>query len=465
MRTNLSNRLVNVLLVLFLLCCFALSLSVPAYGLDPSQAVTEPPPPPPPDPLENWNPAEKTDYKARNYWDKFSRLNDKAPTNSTIGEVYLVNTKNQRADGLAVSTTFFTTTDELSLVVQVDSGGRLYLYDYYSSQPQVDTPGSHWLIINEKSLSQAGTYQTPLKKLADQPGKHAFKVWFWDNTTWSQKVIAFNLIQIPTPQPAPASDNKTKLPALPSPQPTSDNKTKPPAKPVIHFFTSEKTTITEGKSQITAWRLSWNVTGAAKITINTLNIPGAQPLEYKGEVDPGQLIVTPTTETVYALTAENEAGTAFSQPVTITPGLPLFLLASIAGAVVVVAGGLSAFLVIRRRRTGGEAEPPPRQAKLLLPNNMAVLVSIGERWLGRIDFARALPPSELKFISREHFLISSEAGKFYIEDSHSDNGTGLNGTEIKGKGRLELHDGDRITIADAITLTFKIIPTPLRKLA
>jgi pSer/pThr/pTyr-binding forkhead associated (FHA) protein len=42
-----------------------------------------------------------------------------------------------------------------------------------------------------------------------------------------------------------------------------------------------------------------------------------------------------------------------------------------------------------------------------------------------------------------------------VEDLNSANGTKTNGSDIRGKSRQELKDGDRIEVADVVALTFK----------
>jgi pSer/pThr/pTyr-binding forkhead associated (FHA) protein len=56
----------------------------------------------------------------------------------------------------------------------------------------------------------------------------------------------------------------------------------------------------------------------------------------------------------------------------------------------------------------------------------------------------------------QHLIISFENGQYYVEDQNSANGTRLNGTEIKGKGKYRLDNGDQIAVAEVITLTFKV---------
>ena len=62
----------------------------------------------------------------------------------------------------------------------------------------------------------------------------------------------------------------------------------------------------------------------------------------------------------------------------------------------------------------------------------------------------------LNLISRQHFNVKSENGKFYICDNTSSNGTTINGTEIRGKGWQELRNGDRIIVAEVATLIFTL---------
>ena len=74
--------------------------------------------------------------------------------------------------------------------------------------------------------------------------------------------------------------------------------------PIIHFFTADTFTITEGDS-IT---LNWEVTEATAVTIEP-NI---------GLIDlSGSLLVSPVITTTYILTATNSCGQIFS-PVSIT---------------------------------------------------------------------------------------------------------------------------------------------------
>jgi hypothetical protein len=75
--------------------------------------------------------------------------------------------------------------------------------------------------------------------------------------------------------------------------------------------------------------------------------------------------------------------------------------------------------------------------------------------LGRSDLHALAGPGKADLISRQHFSLSYENGDYYIEDRGSTNGTRLNGSDIRGKGKHMLKDGDKIDLAGALTITFK----------
>ena len=75
--------------------------------------------------------------------------------------------------------------------------------------------------------------------------------------------------------------------------------------------------------------------------------------------------------------------------------------------------------------------------------------------LGRGDLHTLAAPGKADLLSRQHFSLSYENGDYYIEDRGSTNGTRLNGSDIRGKGRQPLKDGDKIDLAGALTITFK----------
>ncbi|MHB8105306.1 MAG: FHA domain-containing protein [Dehalococcoidales bacterium] len=99
---------------------------------------------------------------------------------------------------------------------------------------------------------------------------------------------------------------------------------------------------------------------------------------------------------------------------------------------------------------------PVNIAKLVLPDNRESIIRGTDKTLGRHDFDNIVSPEELKFISREHIVIKTDGSRYYVEDKGSSNGTKVNDVSITGKGRWELKDGDRIKLADVVTLQFKL---------
>ena len=108
--------------------------------------------------------------------------------------------------------------------------------------------------------------------------------------------------------------------------------------------------------------------------------------------------------------------------------------------------------------TPGAPPTIPQQpvAKLVLPSMREIVISEGERTIGRSDFLDDVPPEDARFISREHFKITFENGKYYILDEKSANGTKLNGLEIRKQGKKELNNDDEIFLAETLLLKFRI---------
>jgi serine phosphatase RsbU (regulator of sigma subunit)/pSer/pThr/pTyr-binding forkhead associated (FHA) protein len=63
-------------------------------------------------------------------------------------------------------------------------------------------------------------------------------------------------------------------------------------------------------------------------------------------------------------------------------------------------------------------------------------------------------------VSREHAVIRKIAGKFYIEDMNSRNGTEINNVNNKIKVRTQLKDGDQITICGNTMIFYEAAPRP-----
>lgn len=104
--------------------------------------------------------------------------------------------------------------------------------------------------------------------------------------------------------------------------------------------------------------------------------------------------------------------------------------------------------------------PAPSVSYTLSFRGISLEFSDDMKTFGRKDFIPYLPESEYMYISRKHFTIFREGDKFYIQDEGSTNGTKVNGVEIKGKGRVELKDGDKILVAEILEIEFKVKKTP-----
>ncbi len=93
--------------------------------------------------------------------------------------------------------------------------------------------------------------------------------------------------------------------------------------------------------------------------------------------------------------------------------------------------------------------------KLIAPDGGHIDITRSSETLGRKDLRPLIKADKIALISREHIRLTCEEGDYYIEDCNSTNGTKINGSSIKGKGRYLLKNGDQIQLADVITLTFE----------
>jgi len=98
---------------------------------------------------------------------------------------------------------------------------------------------------------------------------------------------------------------------------------------------------------------------------------------------------------------------------------------------------------------------PLSRARLILPDKSEVGLPREETTFGRSDFEKALSSVASPYVSRQHFKIKADNGKYYILDNNSANGTRLNGIDIRGIGWQEIRNDDRIDIAEMVALTFK----------
>lgn len=102
--------------------------------------------------------------------------------------------------------------------------------------------------------------------------------------------------------------------------------------------------------------------------------------------------------------------------------------------------------------------PPPevKEVRFSLVGKTGRIDVVGQqRVFGRADFINMLSPEDARYVSRQHFQIKYDNGKYYIQDLGSKNGTKLNGIDIRGKGWVELNNGDTIGIADVLEMRFQ----------
>jgi FHA domain len=92
-----------------------------------------------------------------------------------------------------------------------------------------------------------------------------------------------------------------------------------------------------------------------------------------------------------------------------------------------------------------------------MPNGQIVPITDINKEFGREDFKSFLPPDVQTLVSRRHFKVSfSPRDKtFMIEDLGSANGTVVNSTEIRGKGRVPLKNDDVVSLGGVVNLKFK----------
>ena len=120
----------------------------------------------------------------------------------------------------------------------------------------------------------------------------------------------------------------------------------------------------------------------------------------------------------------------------------------------------------------GQEKPPDLQKKrgfLVMPDNRSQIeVTSTQTPIGRIQLTKYSSEGNLNHISREHITVFKEGEKYFVQDGKtivqekpSKNKTwlisaGEQKEEITEKGRRELKDGDQISIADAVTLSFTL---------
>jgi len=155
----------------------------------------------------------------------------------------------------------------------------------------------------------------------------------------------------------------------------------------------------------------------------------------------------------------------------------------IAGTIIgaIVIGTIAIFLFIRTKKAppippplppgpsevGTEVAAPGTQpvslgtvpffAGLELPTGQIIPITSIQQEFGRRDFEKYISREAANVISRRHFSIIFDARTraFYITDLGSTNGTLVNNEDIRGKGRVEIKDGDIISPAGVLNIRFK----------
>jgi hypothetical protein len=247
--------------------------------------------------------------------------------------------------------------------------------------------------------------------------------------------------------------------------------------------------------------LSWTVTNATTVTLS----PGIGTVANSGTYN-----LTPTFTTTYTLNATNSGGSvSASTTVTVAPyvstypssssqisstanysssgtgnvltsgvsdisgnsnALLVALLVLLAAAAVIASvffvrrpavahGNARGYLATATRTASRTPATTPVDTgpgpKLITSNGEPIPLSGDSGSLGRSDFLSLVKADEADLISRQHLRFDCEDGECFIEDRNSTNGTKLNGASIGGKGRYLLREGDKVELADVITLTFK----------
>ncbi len=110
-----------------------------------------------------------------------------------------------------------------------------------------------------------------------------------------------------------------------------------------------------------------------------------------------------------------------------------------------------------------QAAPERAAAKLIMLWGEEIVLTANPQFIQRSNFDGKLPQDALMSVSRQHILVTSENGTYYVQD-HGRDGTGstnhtrVNNIDIHHKGRRPLRDGDSIELArqPGATLIFKV---------
>jgi hypothetical protein len=270
----------------------------------------------------------------------------------------------------------------------------------------------------------------------------------------------------------------------------------PVCAPTITCFSANPSYIQCGQAIV----LSWTTTNATSVTLS----PGIGSVPCSGSYN-----LSPGCTTTYTLCASGSGGNvSASTTVTVAPYVSYYpsssaqvatvdppttgtgnlltgglnglggnsgtLLITLLGLLAVAAAVVITLLVRRpaaayaRSRRGGYLSTATRTAgrtpattpvdsgpRFVVSSGEAIPLSGGSASLGRSDFSSLVKSNDADLISRKHIRFYCEDDECYVEDRGSTNGTRINGSSIEGKGRYLLRDGDKVELADVLTLTFK----------
>ena len=356
------------------------------------------------------------------------------------------------------------------LDIDINTPGWLYIYEYY---PPNNNPSGRWLAYKWQ-LKQSGVWDIgPFTARSNEPeGQHVYRLWFYGNGQWA----ATN-----SDIPQTSLIYWAYLKNLPE--------------PIIQSFSASSHEVKPGESVT----LSWNVQGAQSMEISmagpVMGASGTKTVVLDKTTDFTLIAtgldgrqVSSERVTVYVSEQVTPIPTP-STPITTSPPVKamsfwdqifnFITLISILSVIVIIVLGLLLRYVYLKRWASPEVvsdppaiqkeEPLPKEisepatepsvstrAKLTLPDGLEIRITNNSQIIGRAEMARALGLDELCLISHKQFQVTCADGKYFIEDTGSANGTRLNGEDIKGKGTVELKDGDIIDAAGAIKLRFSV---------
>ena len=361
----------------------------------------------------------------------------------------------------------------------------------FDAKPGLTLSHSVWLRVNEKTgqiygtPTAAGTYNYTIY--------WNLNVWYPGGNTCKDGASRHFQIEVAPPYKPPTNPSIGSFTANPTIiQPGQPGTTPASSTAAVTVRPWDPPTISVGKSTIQSGKsttLTWNAPGATKVTISDAGTFGAS----------GSTAVTPNGTTTYNLKATYGDGTslATSATVIVEAEQPPYLLYSLVVLLALAAAAVTGYLLVKRSAVrpalqSGNTQPvstvqpaPPLSAEptraTLLDTSQATAVATGAptmvaapparftlagggeiplsgsaRSYGRNDFKSLTSPEKSSLLSLQHLLINYDNGHYYIEDQDSNNGTKVNGEEIRGTGKHALKDGDVIDLADGIKMNFKI---------